>query len=118
MLLLLAAVTQLAILGSSGMSSRNLSSSNLNFSVLTLSMSPRYFGYELYNRGPNTVIAFLLLLLELYAPGEPWCIRRSLSFTWVFLLGPVFFRTSLPPSGKLLPGEGWDTDTLCGWGKL
>ena len=42
----------------SGMSSRNLSSSNLNFSVLTLSMSLRYFGNELYNRGPNTIIAF------------------------------------------------------------
>ena len=31
---------------------------NLNFSVLTLLMSLRYFGNELYNRGPNTVIAF------------------------------------------------------------
>ena len=31
---------------------------NLNFSVLTLSMSLRYFGNELYNQGPNTVIAF------------------------------------------------------------
>ena len=40
------------------MSSRNLSSSNLNFSVLTLSMSLRYFGNELYNRDLNTVIAF------------------------------------------------------------
>ena len=29
-----------------------------NFSVLTLSMSLRYFGNELYNRFPNTVIAF------------------------------------------------------------
>ena len=28
------------------------------FSILTLSMSLRYFGNELYNRGPNTVIAF------------------------------------------------------------
>ena len=44
----------------SGMSARNLSSSNLNFSVLTLSMSLRYFGNELYNRGPNIVIAFSL----------------------------------------------------------
>ena len=52
------AVTQLGILGSPGMSSRNLSSSNFNFSDLTLSMSLRYFGNELYNRGPNTVIAF------------------------------------------------------------
>ena len=42
----------------SGMVSRNLSSSNLIFSVLTLSMSLRYFGNELYKRGPNTVIAF------------------------------------------------------------
>ena len=33
-------------------------SSNLNLSVLTLLMSRRYFGNELYNRGPNTVIAF------------------------------------------------------------
>ena len=38
--------------------SRNLLSSNLNFSVLTLSMSLRYFGSELYNQGPNTFIAF------------------------------------------------------------
>ena len=30
---------------------------NLNFLVLTLSMSLRYFGNELYNRGPNTAIA-------------------------------------------------------------
>ena len=39
---------------------QNLLSSNLNFSVLTLSMYLRYFGNELYNRGPNTVtvIAF------------------------------------------------------------
>ena len=28
------------------------------FQFLTLSMSLRYFGNELYNRGPNTVIAF------------------------------------------------------------
>ena len=46
------------ISGSSGMSSRKLSSSNLNYSVLKLSMSLRYFGNELYDRGPNTVIAF------------------------------------------------------------
>ena len=32
---------------------------NLKFSILTLSMSLRYFGNELYNRGPITVIAFL-----------------------------------------------------------
>ena len=37
---------------------KQLSSSNLNFSVLILSMSLGYFGNELYNRGPNTVIAF------------------------------------------------------------
>ena len=42
----------------SGMVSRNLSSSNLNFSVWTLSMSLRYFGNKLYNRGPNIVVAF------------------------------------------------------------
>ena len=42
----------------SRMSPRNLSSSNLNFSVLTLSMSLRYFGNEMYKRGPNTVIVF------------------------------------------------------------
>ena len=52
------AVTYLGIFGGLGMVSRNLSSSNLNFSVLTLSMSLRYFGNELYYRGPNTVIAF------------------------------------------------------------
>ena len=46
------------IWGLSGMSSRNLSSSSWNISVLTLSMFLRYFGNELYNRGPNTVIAF------------------------------------------------------------
>ena len=46
------------ILGSSGMSSRNLSSPNLNYSVSTLSMSVRYFGNELNNHGPNTVIPF------------------------------------------------------------
>ena len=49
-------VTLLGIFGWSGMVSRNLSSSNLNFSVLTLSMFLRYFGNELYNRRPNTVI--------------------------------------------------------------
>ena len=38
-----------AYFGPSGMSSLNLSSSNLNFSVLTLSMSLRYFGNELHN---------------------------------------------------------------------
>ena len=57
MLLLPDAVTELGIFGSSEMSSRNLLSSNLIFSVLTLSMSLGYFGNELYNRGPNTVIA-------------------------------------------------------------
>ena len=46
------------IFGWSGMVSGNLSSSNLNFSVLTLWMSLRYFGNELYNRGPNAVISF------------------------------------------------------------
>ena len=58
MLLLPDAATELSIFGWSGMSSRNMSSSNLNFSVSTLSMSLRYFSNELYNRGPNTVIAF------------------------------------------------------------
>ena len=43
---------------SSGMKSKNLSSSNLNFSILTLSMSLIYYVNELYSRGPNTVIAF------------------------------------------------------------
>ena len=51
-------LTLLGIFGSSGMSSRNLLSSNFNFPVLTLLMSLRYFGDEVYNRGPNTVIAF------------------------------------------------------------
>ena len=41
------------------MSSRNLSSSNLNFSVLTLSMSLRYFGNELYKRGQKQLLLFL-----------------------------------------------------------
>ena len=41
---------------------QNLSSSNLNFSVLTLSMSLRYFGNELYKRGPNTVISYYIFL--------------------------------------------------------
>ena len=58
MLLLPDAVTLLGIFGWSGMSSRITSSSNLNFSVLTLSMSLGYFGNELHNRGPNAVTAF------------------------------------------------------------
>ena len=58
MLLLLAAVTYLGILGSLGMSSRNLLSVNFNFSVFTLSMSLRYLSKELYSHGPNKVIAF------------------------------------------------------------
>ena len=37
---------------------RNLSSSNLNFSLLTLSMFLKYFGNELCNQSPCTVIAF------------------------------------------------------------
>ena len=47
MLLLLAAVTQLGILGSSGMNNRNLSSSNLKFLVLTLSIYLRIFWQQL-----------------------------------------------------------------------
>ena len=31
--------------------------------------------------------------------GEPWYICNWISFTWPFLLGPVFFRTDLPCSG-------------------
>ena len=31
--------------------------------------------------------------------GEPWYLRNWMSFTWPILLGPVFFRTSLPCSG-------------------
>ena len=31
--------------------------------------------------------------------GEPWYIRNLMSFTRPFLLGPLFFRTSLPCSG-------------------
>ena len=58
MLFLPDAVIALDILGSSGMNSINLSISNLYFSVLTLTMCLRYCGSELYNRGPNKVIAF------------------------------------------------------------
>ena len=57
MLLLPDAMTYVGSFGSSGMSSRDLSSSNLNFSVLALPMSLRCFINELYKRGPNTVIA-------------------------------------------------------------
>ena len=42
----------------SGLSFRNLSSTNFNFSVLTLPMSRRYLGNKLYKRGPNAVIEF------------------------------------------------------------
>ena len=31
--------------------------------------------------------------------GEPWYICNWMSFTWPFLLGPVFFLTALPCSG-------------------
>ena len=40
--------------------------------------------------------------------GEPRCICRGSSFTWPFLLGLVFFRTTIQLSGGLSPAEGWD----------
>ena len=36
---------------------------------------------------------------EIGQSGEPYCKCNRLSFTWTFLLGPVFFRTALPCSG-------------------
>ena len=34
-----------------------------------------------------------------------------IEFNTAFLLGPAFFRTALPRSGRLSPGEGWDAVT-------
>ena len=37
--------------------------------------------------------------IKILKSGEPWCTCNCTSFTRPFLLGPVFFRTSLPCSG-------------------
>ena len=36
---------------------------------------------------------------KIWRSGEPWCICNWRSFKLIFLLGPVFFRTTLPCSG-------------------
>ena len=42
-------------------------------------------------------------------------VHLYLSFTWSFLLGPVFFRTALPCSGGYHLEGGWDAITGCDW---
>ena len=83
MLLLPDAVTWLGIFDSSEMSSRNLSSSNLNFSVLTLSMSLRYFGNKLYKRGRK--YSYCIFLKGLCWVSVCWILNSALrSMSWVF----------------------------------
>ena len=94
MLLLPDAVTKSGIFGWSGMSSRNLSSSNLNFSVLTLSTSLRYYGNELYNRGLNTVNAFSWRDCAGFLFIECW-IKHCLSCPGCFV---VFILCPIVPS--------------------
>ena len=66
------------------MSSRNLSSSNLKFTVLTLSMSLRYFGNELYNRGPIKY-SYCIFLKGLCLVSVCWILNNALcSMSWVF----------------------------------
>ena len=86
MLLLLSAMTSLGILGSSRMCSRNLSISNLNFSVLTLSMYFRYLGNEFCKRRWNIVTEFswrdydCFLFVEYSITPSVTCIGWFLSF--------------------------------------
>ena len=55
---------------------------------------------------------------KIWRSGEPWCICGWLGLTWPFMLGPAFFRTTLPRSGRLWPGEGWDAVSWYVCGKL
>ena len=82
---------KLGIFGWSVMSSRNLSSSNLKFSVLTLSMSLRYFGNDLYKRGPNTVIAFFWTDYAGFLFVGYWIMHcvPCLGYFLVFILCPI-----------------------------
>ena len=38
---------------------------------------------------------------EIGKSGESWCACNWMSFTRLFLLGPLFFRTSLPCSAEV-----------------
>ena len=71
-----------------------LISSNLNFSVLTLSMSLRYFGNELYRQDTNTVIAFSWKDCAGFLFVGYW-ITHCVPCLWCFL---VFILCPIKPS--------------------
>ena len=80
MLLLLDAVTWVGIWGSSGLSSKNLSSCNLNFALLTILTSLGYFGNELYRNGEKPGIVFKALCFVSFC----WVLYYTLrSMSWV-----------------------------------
>ena len=67
------------------MSFRNLLNSNLNFSVLTLSVSLRYFGNELYKQGPK--YSYCIFLKGLCWVFVCWILNNALcSMSYVFLV--------------------------------
>ena len=76
------AVTQLGIFGWSGMVSRNLSSSNLNFSVLTLLMSQIFWQRVVQ---PRPKYSYCILLKVLCWVSICWILNNALcSMSWMF----------------------------------